>query len=44
MKAIAADDLTRLFGQLVAMDRIAFDWLFTFSRGWKLTGRGETGI
>jgi hypothetical protein len=39
MKAIGADDLTKMFGQLVVVDHISLDWVLTFSRRWKLTSR-----
>jgi len=36
MKAIIADNLTKMFGQLVAVDHISFEQVLTSSLGWKL--------
>jgi ABC-type branched-subunit amino acid transport system ATPase component len=31
MKAILADNLTKMFGQLIAVDHISFEWVLTSS-------------
>ena len=36
MKAIVADNLTKMFGHLVAVDNVSFEQALTSSQGWKL--------
>jgi len=36
MKAIATDNLAKVFGHLVAVDNISFAWVLTSSPRWKL--------
>jgi hypothetical protein len=39
MKAIATDNLAKVFGHLVAVDNISFAWVLTSSPRWKPTNR-----
>ena len=41
MKAIIADNLTKMFGHLVAVDHVSLGWIPASSQRWKLTE--ETG-